>query len=427
MRVGKTAEDWGCGTVSDGVKILIFDKNVRSRLKRGERRIFGMSRQWPFRIIRDELLGMTSLLMAAISTPSCFAQYNCTILFSDQSLPAPGWLNNLSSTGWYSDNAPNSSQGFNPYIVSPTGSVTNLMPTGFLGASVGGYSDGFAVGNGTAIGQTSSQPLLWNLNTGTVTTLYPVSAGLSTTVTAASGTYQVGYQSFAGNTHDDPEQGAVAWSGSEASIIQFGRDAIPTAINGTNVVGYSVPDPFEELAGAYPLPPPTQAILWPGLHYGNGIDLNPSFCYDSWAYGVGGDQEVGKGDNIAPWLGQQTQYALLWTGTAASAVILGYGTAFATNGIQQIGQTSSGAVVWSGTADSAVNLNNFLLTDGTWTSAEAESIDQDGNIFGIANGTYDGYTGEFAIEWSPVPEPISISLMIGGLMAVPCRMRHKGQ
>ena len=62
-------------------------------------------------------------------------------------------------------------------------------------------------------------------------------------------------------------------------------------------------------------------------------------------------------------------------------------------------------MLWSGGPDSAVDLHVTLPFDGSWSSSEGFSIDDAGNVFGIAAGTYHGSFGIFAVEWSAVPEP----------------------
>jgi hypothetical protein len=40
-----------------------------------------------------------------------------------------------------------------------------------------------------------------------------------------------------------------------------------------------------------------------------------------------------------------------------------------------------------------------------WNFSEAYSVDSRGDVFGTANGTFNGVAGTFAVEWSAVPEP----------------------
>ena len=71
--------------------------------------------------------------------------------------------------------------------------------------------------------------------------------------------------------------------------------------------------------------------------------------------------------------------------------------------------TNSYAMVWSGTAASAVNLNDFLPAGFT---SVATSIDGNGNIFGLG---YDADFNMFAVEWTAVPEPgWGMIVVVGG-------------
>ena len=156
---------------------------------------------------------------------------------------------------------------------------------------------------------------------------------------------------------------------------------------------------------------------------------------DTFAFGVGGNQQVGVSGGSAT--GGQ-DHAFLWTGTAASAIDLHptnltefvASIAYGTNGVHQVGYAAgnngSHAILWSGTADSAVDLNSllpFASSDST-----AYSIDAQGNIFGIANGA----GGLHAVEWSPVPEPAAVGPIrrrrtgVARLSSLDCR-RHPGQ
>jgi hypothetical protein len=158
------------------------------------------------------------------------------------------------------------------------------------------------------------------------------------------------------------------------------------------------------------------ALLWHGST-ASVVDLDPGGFEDTWAFGTDGTQQVGRGSNFGG------SDALLWYGTAASVVDLSppgysYTQAGATNGSEQVGEGSDvadggneHALLWGGSANSVVDLNLFLPLDGTWEESDADSIDSAGNVFGSAFGTYNGITGTFLIEWSPVPEPTWLSFL----------------
>jgi hypothetical protein len=197
---------------------------------------------------------------------------------------------------------------------------------------------------------------------------------------------------------------ALLWSGTAASVV----DLSPTNISfdntfaygtdGTNQVGYGHNNSGNTSS---------HALLWSGAA-NSAVDLHPASGFtDSFAEGVGGTQQVGYGYTS----GTFAIHALLWSGTAASVVDLnpaGYNdsSAYSTNGIKQVGYGQdatfqSHALVWSGTAASAVDLSAFLPGAGPWTFSIAYDIDDSGDIFGWANGTWNGVTDRYAIEWSP--------------------------
>jgi len=137
---------------------------------------------------------------------------------------------------------------------------------------------------------------------------------------------------------------------------------------------------------------------------------------------VSGSEQVGY-----EYAATDQDHAVLWTGSAASAVDLNptdlsginYSAAYATNGIDQVGYgynnatiISGNALLWSGTAGSAVNLQTLLPATGTWFNSYAFWIDPAGNVYGTAQGMNAGADATFAVEWSPVPEPATGSMML---------------
>ena len=110
------------------------------------------------------------------------------------------------------------------------------------------------------------------------------------------------------------------------------------------------------------------ALLWTGSA-ASAVDLNVSGpapipgnfqFFSTSATGVFGDTQVGYG--YAAEFDATASIALLWHGTADSVVYLnppdsGNAQAFAVSGDTQVGQSDFHAVLWHGTADSMVNLN----------------------------------------------------------------------
>jgi hypothetical protein len=259
--------------------------------------------------------------------------------------------------------------------------------------------------------------MLWSAPAGARIDLNP--AGFDTTWgDATDGAHQVGGgfgNTTAYNFH------AFIWSGTAASVVDINPSgflsSLAVAISGSQQVGYASNAPngtFE----------PSHAFLWSGTA-ASAIDLNPPGYSYSRAFGTDGTNQVGQAGG----------HAILWAGTAASAIDLnptklpGF-TSSQANGVsgpQQVGWGYTApadvdhALVWSGTAASAVDLQLLLPATGTWTDSTADSIDPLGNIFGAADGTLNGVTGTFAVEWSAaaVPEPGTLAIFTvaaGGLM-----------
>ncbi|MEY2430110.1 MAG: hypothetical protein QOJ40_2995, partial [Verrucomicrobiota bacterium] len=124
-----------------------------------------------------------------------------------------------------------------------------------------------------------------------------------------------------------------------------------------------------------------------------------------------GSQQVGAGYGSAS---GGYYHALLWSGTAGSAVDLhpsGFDNSYALgiSGSQQVGYGYTSGVIqhallWSGTAESVVDLGSFLSSD--YADSIAQGIDADGNVIGYA--TYIATGTPHAILWRVVPESVVI-------------------
>ena len=188
--------------------------------------------------------------------------------------------------------------------------------------------------------------------------------------TGAFSSQQVGYGG-GGNTGGNYH--ALLWTGTAASAVDLNPDALlgansysqANATSGSQQVG----DGAGDSTGGKP-----HALLWTGYNT-SAVDLNPNPALlgtntSSQAYGTSGSQQVGSGSG-----GNSVGnlHALLWAGTAASAVdlnpdaLLGansYSQANATSGSQQVGYGAGGAtgnyqhaLLWTGTAASGVDLH----------------------------------------------------------------------
>ena len=214
---------------------------------------------------------------------------------------------------------------------------------------------------------------------------------------------------------------AMLWNGLDAAPI----DLHPTDLgfdssgaygtNGTQQVGsggFHISD--------YPYGR-SHALLWSGSA-DSAVDLHPTNIpgmTDSSAAATDGLQQVGEAWNSAT---PSQPHALLWNGSADSAVDLnpaGFLSSYAIGvaGGKQIGDGTSAAgdeaLLWSGTAQSVINLHELLPSD--FTKSYAGGIDATGDVFGIAfNATDQLY---HSIEWVPaaVPEPNGLVLAGFGL------------
>jgi hypothetical protein len=303
--------------------------------------------------------------------------------------------------------------------------AVNLNPT-----NLSGYSDSMGVGaSGTQqVGFAESSAanfihaLLWTGTADSAVDLNPtnISNVIESHALETNGTQQVGdgyILSGTGKHNQIVSIHAMLWDGTANSAV----DLNPTDLSGIITSYAYATDGSQQVGCGFSVSlgwyEPGTALLWSGTA-DSAVDLNPSnldgigACI---AYGAGGSQQVGFGQ-----IGNTDyDHALLWTGTAASAVDLNptdlgitNSEALGTNGIQQVGSGSSGALVWTDTAASAVQLQTFLPSTGAWAGSTAMSIDPNGNVYGLATGTFDGVTGSFAVEWSPVPEPATGSLLL---------------
>src|ERR1044071_2685987 len=162
------------------------------------------------------------------------------------------------------------------------------------------------------------------------------------------------------------ENHAVIWSGGAGGFTDLGVGNASAVADGQQVGSSSF----------------GYAALWSGTPE-SIVYLNPAGWNTSAALGVGGGRQVGVANQQRVCgekkggcgSGTYTVFQpFLWAGSAASAVNLtpfglgfGAGTAYGTDGVQQVGvawkgvgfgaYSSPSAMLWSGTADSAVNLN----------------------------------------------------------------------
>lgn len=277
-----------------------------------------------------------------------------------------------------------------------------------------GVGTATAVGDGQQVGFTSfGYAALWSGTPESIVYLNP--AGWNTSAAnGVGGGQQVGVanqQRVCGEKKGGCGSGTYTvfqpflWTGTAESAVNltpfglgfgagtaYGTDGVRQVGVAWKVVGF----------GAYSSP---SAMLWSGTA-DSAVNLNPFDSGESAAYAVAGGQQVGYAYSF--------QHAMLWTGSAESAVDLhpvGYTSsqAHATNGAQQAGfgwvnnaaQTAHRhALVWSGSAASVVDLNQFMPLG--FTDANATGIDAAGNVVGWAvKGSADGTAASHAVMWVP--------------------------
>ena len=141
------------------------------------------------------------------------------------------------------------------------------------------------------------------------------------------------------------------------------------------------------------------AILWNGSP-SSWVDLHPAGAQQSFAYKVGGSQQVG----VAVVSG--ANHASLWRGMAISWIDLNppgasASNALSTNGMHQVGNVLvsgiSRASLWSGTASSWVDLHKYLPPRFTYSYAFSISPDGD-TICGFGFNSQSGV--EEALLWT---------------------------
>ena len=200
---------------------------------------------------------------------------------------------------------------------------------------------------------------------------------------------------------------ASLWNGSGSAV-----DLNPTGFKISNANGVGGGQQVGRGAGSS-TGGSDHALLWNGTA-ASAVDLNPSSLgfNSSEAYGTNGSQQVGWGDTYY-------SHALLWNGTAASAVDLNpsglgfiYSQAFATNGSQQVGlgfgnngPNESHAILWSGSAASAIDLNPSGFFDSIACGISPDGTQQVGDANTLGSGNYHAMlwtgTAASAIDLNP--------------------------
>ena len=280
-----------------------------------------------------------------------------------------------------------------------------------------GLGSAVATSGGQQVGSANSHAALWS---GTAESLVDLNPGVYTqsAATGIANGQQVGWATRQASCIENKGAcgggngtytviRALLWTGSAASAVDL------TPFN----LGYGAgrawgTDGTQQVGIGYRQIGPTAftgpwAVIWSGT-YASAVNLNPNGASVSEARAIAGGQQVGYAIFAA------RPQAILWRGTSASAVNLhpaGYSFSYinATNGIQQVGRSMvtvglqdvhSHALVWSGTAAGVVDLNQFVPAG--FTDAEATGIDAAGNIVGWASiGSQYTPANVHAVMWVP--------------------------
>jgi hypothetical protein len=338
-----------------------------------------------------------------------------------------------------------------------TYTFVDLTAAGFDGASAAGIYNAQVLGSAyTVTGGQITHAGYWPAGPGSFVSLTP-SSFYQAGAQGSDGVHQFGYA-------DDSHDHAMLWSGTAASMVDLTPSGYSNSDPGGIYNGREDGTAWNRSGAA-----DSHAMLWSGTA-ASALDLHPQGYATSAALGIFGSLEVGKattasGDNHAGmwhdtaasfvdlnpagyvWSSanaasgnQQVGYgyqqrplasshALLWTGSAASVVDLspagfGYSAAVATNGVQQVGfglvtaaDGQGHALVWSGTAASVVDLDAYAPAG--YVNLQAQGIDGDGTIVGLAAFSTAQGSSFRAVEWIPTPEPSVFAILAcggGGLL-----------
>jgi hypothetical protein len=292
------------------------------------------------------------------------------------------------------------------------------------------------VGNATLTGG-AQHAVLWTGTAASAVDLNPTNIAItSSSAVGVGGGQQVGVG--LGPETGNFDNHAMLWTGTGSSAV----DLNPTTLfNGQPVFASSLAiatDGTQQVGQGAMTGGEQHALLWTSTA-ASAVDMNPtnlSGFTDSSGLGISGAQQVGWGRGPGT---SENNHAMLWTGAANTAVDLNptdlsgivYSLAIDTNGAEQVGFGSATSVnqhlepialAWSGTAASAVDMQTLLPLTDSWVESEAISVDSQGNIYGTA---YDAAQNEYAVEWSPVPEPTAGAILLIGGVGMLMRRRRR--
>jgi hypothetical protein len=152
------------------------------------------------------------------------------------------------------------------------------------------------------------------------------------------------------------------------------------------------------------------ALMWHGTADGF-VDLHPAGFSNSYARKVSATKQLGNGND------GRFPHGLLWSGSAESVVNLSpagmRSSAWDMAGDMQVGsaqpvaiESRAHAYIWRGTAASGVDLHPYVVATlgPEFLSSGAVAVTENGDVYGAA--------GNFAVKWTPVPEPRSAVMLV---------------
>jgi hypothetical protein len=257
--------------------------------------------------------------------------------------------------------------------------------------------------------------MLWGGTAASAIDLHPSSGFTESYGLAIFGDSQIGYGLPTGAPAN--QNHALLWTGTAQSVV----DLNPLGFSRTD--GYGITDGIQVGFGFGGWSSgKSHALLWRGTA-DSVVDLHPSWAGDdsgSSAFAAHGEFQVGNvvvGSFVHP---------ALWKGTAASAIDLnpmGFegGEALGVWGNIQVGHgrlansSTTHALAWFGSASSFIDLHEYLVgLPVAFTNSFASGVSSNGTIVGLA---LDSNFRNYAVMWSPIPEPAGLSLFAAAAVA----------
>ena len=304
-----------------------------------------------------------------------------------------------------------------------TGAGTNfrsLNPGVGFTSEANHISGARVAGTVTPVGQpNAAQAVVWDAYSSAMTSLHPTTGFVFSSALSVDGDQVVG---SGGGEATGFEENALLWtSPAPSNVVNLNPSQLGVflskahgvdAVHGQQVGGGSVLQDAKIVGNTIFETIQNHALLWTGSA-ASAVDLNPAGFDESFAIAV---SDLRQGGYAKP-AGSTLKHAMLWQGDAASAIDL-HPTGFSESGINslrgnlQVGAASGPttgnvlhAMLWQGSAASAVDLHGFLPTTSQgapmFDGSSANGVDAFGNVVGEAHTP----AGDVrAILWQRIPD-----------------------